>query len=533
SGFTQGSGTTITVNAKPYALSGLMPNTTYDFYVKTACNPTWSTVESFATLCAVPTNLIATNASLVSTDVDLTWTENGTATSWEIEYGTTGFTQGTGTTLIVNSNPYTLTGLIAGTTYDFYVRTICGIGNTSPWSSATTVTIDGNCSIEYDEIQKLLASDAAANDEFGRSVSISGDRAIVGARYNDDNGSNSGSAYIFELQNGTWVETQKLLASDAATYDYFGLSVSISGDRAIVGAPYNDDNGSKSGSAYIFGEIIIAPTAMSAPNLSETTADLSWTAGGLESDWNIEWKAGADFTPGDNQEDGSTSVMTTPAYSMTGLTGTTTYYVYYQSSCGGEDSEWVGPYTFMTIAPLPVELTYFTAKAENANNLLQWQTASEENNSHFEVERSTDGINFETIGQVAGNGTTFETSNYSFVDEQPELVSYYRLRQVDFDGNYEYSKIEVVERNQIGNTQVTLYPIPVRDVLMIDYESTTAETMTITIVDVTGRVVMTREFTAAKGENTYRLDMTTFVAGTYFVQIKSSVGVNTNTIIKQ
>ena len=99
------------------------------------------------------------------------------------------------------------------------------------------------------ERQKLLASDGDANDNFGYSVSISGDYAILGAE-GDDSG--KGSAYIFKWNGTSWVEQQKLTASDGNTSDYFGWSVSISGDYAIVGAYGDDVNGTYSGSAYIF-----------------------------------------------------------------------------------------------------------------------------------------------------------------------------------------------------------------------------------------------------------------------------------------
>jgi hypothetical protein len=101
--------------------------------------------------------------------------------------------------------------------------------------------------------QKLLASDGAVGDLFGRSVSISGDLAIVGADGDDDKGSHSGSAYIFRRDGTSWVQQQKLTASDGAAGNWFGWSVSISGDYAIVGAIDDDDKGSASGSAYIFG----------------------------------------------------------------------------------------------------------------------------------------------------------------------------------------------------------------------------------------------------------------------------------------
>jgi len=108
---------------------------------------------------------------------------------------------------------------------------------------------DGTIWIEQ---QKLTASDGAVNDQFGCSVSISGDYAIVGAYYDDDKGTDSGSAYIFKWDGTSWVRQQKLTASDGAVNDIFGVSVSISGDYAIVGARLDDDKGDNSGSAYIF-----------------------------------------------------------------------------------------------------------------------------------------------------------------------------------------------------------------------------------------------------------------------------------------
>jgi hypothetical protein len=116
------------------------------------------------------------------------------------------------------------------------------------------------------ELFKLTASDAAWADEFGRSVAISGNRAIVGAYYDDDAGWNSGSAYLFDVTTGE--ELLKLTASDGAVEDVFGWSVAISGNRAIVGAYYDDDVPNSSGSAYLFdvttGEELFKLTASDA-----------------------------------------------------------------------------------------------------------------------------------------------------------------------------------------------------------------------------------------------------------------------------
>ncbi|MHC4976917.1 MAG: hypothetical protein ACYTF7_09985 [Planctomycetota bacterium] len=104
----------------------------------------------------------------------------------------------------------------------------------------------------WTEQDKLTSSDAAASDLFGRSVALDGDTALVGAREDDDGGSSSGSAYVFVRSGATWTEQDKLTASDAATFDAFGASVALDGDTALVGASGDDDDGSSSGSAYVF-----------------------------------------------------------------------------------------------------------------------------------------------------------------------------------------------------------------------------------------------------------------------------------------
>ncbi len=111
------------------------------------------------------------------------------------------------------------------------------------------------------ETVKLTASDGAAGDLFGISVSVYNNTAVIGASGDNDNGSYSGSAYIFEKNStGHWTQKQKLLASDGANNDWFGRSVSVYNNTAVIGAFYDDDNGSNSGSAYVF-TILQAPTA--------------------------------------------------------------------------------------------------------------------------------------------------------------------------------------------------------------------------------------------------------------------------------
>jgi hypothetical protein len=99
---------------------------------------------------------------------------------------------------------------------------------------------------------KLLASDGQPGDYFGRCVYISNGVIVVGSQHDDDSGISSGSAYIFNDNGGTWEEETKLIASDGEADDQFGIAVCISGDVVLIGAPRDDDLGSNSGSAYIF-----------------------------------------------------------------------------------------------------------------------------------------------------------------------------------------------------------------------------------------------------------------------------------------
>ncbi len=99
---------------------------------------------------------------------------------------------------------------------------------------------------------ELIPHDLSEGDHFGSSIAVSGDYTIIGSPYDDDGGYCSGSVYVFKNESGTWSEQAKLTASDGAAYDYFGSSVSIDGDYAIVGAYGNDDGGESSGAVYVF-----------------------------------------------------------------------------------------------------------------------------------------------------------------------------------------------------------------------------------------------------------------------------------------
>ena len=122
------------------------------------------------------------------------------------------------------------------------------------------------------------------------------------------------------------------------------------------------------------------------------------------------------------------------------------------------------PFTFGSLSsglnPLPIELLDFNAQLENDIVQLKWETTTEINNDYFTIERSADGFDFETITQVKGAGNSSSNSNYSTIDPSPLTgISYYRLKQTDFNGDYTYSSIVSVTYNQ-DDYSFSIYPNP-------------------------------------------------------------------------
>ena len=145
------------------------------------------------------------------------------------------------------------------------------------------------------------------------------------------------------------------------------------------------------------------------------------------------------------------------------------------------------PFTFgdSPLSPLPVELLNFNAELKDRIVNLTWQTASEHNNDFFTVERSADGFNFEPILHKDGAGNSTTLLSYSDKDLQPlEGVSYYRLKQTDFDGAYEYSDIRVV--SSATDAQVLIFPNPSRGIILI---SASAPITNIKLVAADGKIL--------------------------------------------
>lgn len=182
---------------------------------------------------------------------------------------------------------------------------------------------------------------------------------------------------------------------------------------------------------------------------------------------------------------------------------------------------------FQIDGPLPVELVYFKVQYEDCNTTLKWSTASEENNDYFIVEKSNNGIDFSEVGRIDGAGTTIEIQTYLWVDKNiSQINNYYRLKQVDFDGRFEYSDIVFVqlEKGCLDDVwiQALVYPNPTKDITTLDIELEDAiDNVQFRLVDVLGNEISQQWMNLESGQNKIVLDLQPYPKGTYFLQITS------------
>ncbi len=332
--------------------------------------------------CLKPTNI--TTSSITTTSVELNWTEIGTATNWDMEYGLSGFTLGSGTTVAGATKPYTLTGLSANTDYDVYIRSNCGGGDFSDWSEkesfstlcikdtlpfledfesgsiscwsfsqSSQVNIDSNCSTNSGNFLQINGGNHTTETN---TIDVSGETSIE-VKFDISNGcgetSDPGETLDVEYWDGTtwqllesinpadipedWTTTKSYVINSGLTTDF-----KIRFNRLGGSEDFDDlsiDN--LSVDTYISCKI---PTDLTASKITGTIAELNWTESGTATNWDIEYGASG-FTLGS----GTTVTGVTNPYNLTGLSAETDYDVYVRANCGGGDlSDWSAVESFMT-----------------------------------------------------------------------------------------------------------------------------------------------------------------------------------------
>ena len=286
-----------------------------------------------APTCRKPINLTASNISQNS--VSLSWTAMGGENDWDIIYGTPGFNPESAGTLVQNvgSNPYTLTGLNALTAYEVYVRANCGGGDVSDWV-ATSVTFNtAGCDVA-DQCQYVLNCEDSFGDGWnGASVAVQQNGVTIATVTFSDGSSYTANVTLCDNVPSTLVWT-------TGNYDSECSFTFVD----PTGATLYTSSGLTSGTIFSFTTSCSGstpptpcnvPTNLNATATAYNAADVTWTAGGSESAWNLQYKAASASNWSSN------IAVTTTSYHITGLTAETAYQVRVQAVCGnGETSDW-------------------------------------------------------------------------------------------------------------------------------------------------------------------------------------------------
>lgn len=165
---------------------------------------------------------------------------------------------------------------------------------------------------------------------------------------------------------------------------------------------------------------------------------------------------------------------------------------------------------------LPIELLSFTVELKSASVELTWITASEQNNDYFTIERSADGVVWETVETLPGAGDSYENLMYQTVDRSPlPGQSYYRLKQTDFDGQFSYSDIKPVSIGAVAAQQMQLFPNPTNGQITMDGVS--GGIKSIAIFNALGQRVDTQILISAQSDTRLLVDMSTLPSGIYTV----------------
>ncbi len=505
-GFILGSGTFVYNVSNPYTLSGLTPGTDYDFYVRDSCGvghvSSWAGPHTFTTLsatlpCPSPSSLGASN--ITQTSATLSWVTGGAA-NWDLEYGLSGFTLGSGTRISTTTPSYTVSGLTPGQSYQFYVRDSCGIAHVSSWAGPDAFTTL-SATLPCPSPSSLSATQITQNS--ARLWWMSG--GISTSNWDLEYGLSG-----FPLGSGTRISTT------TPSYTVSGLTPGTGYDfyvRDSCGAAHV----SSWAGPHTFTTLSItlpcpSPSSLLATQITQNSARLSWMSGGTStSNWDLEYGLSG-FTLGS----GTRISTTTPSYTVSGLTPGRSHQFYVRDSCGvGHVSSWAGPHTFRTLGCLaPTGLNLHTITEITAT--VSWTSGGA---SNWNIEYGP--INFPLgsgifLYNVSSPRTLRGLKPNTFYD-----VYVQDSCNVGNVSNWTgpLSVKTIIGIDELLERSFRIYPNPSEGVFKLEFSSSLGEDMEIRITNMMGQIVLEDEIESFSGSYRKRLEMGAYRSGVYLLQL--------------
>nr|WP_321230434.1 T9SS type A sorting domain-containing protein [uncultured Psychroserpens sp.] len=450
----------------PYNQAGLVPSNDYEFYVQADCGvggtSAWVGPFAFSTTVACPDPSALTATNITTSGADLSWTAGAAETLWNVELvdiTAAGVPTGTATASGV-ANPYSQTGLVANNQYEFYVQADCVANGTSTWVGPFAFTTE--CTVftaPYSEDFEnggavptcwTLGGDedwlfnTAGPNHVGNGGILSGNTASGGyyavvddsspdatnaeltSPFIDVSGLAVPALIFYEISNNEGTLNATLTASvwDGAAWNVVGIyntNTANGWEQKVIdlsGLTFTGDaqvRFSISDSGDFYDDIAIDdvsveelptcldPSVLTATAISDTSADLGWTANGTAALWNIEL---VDVTAGGTVTGTATASGVTNPYTAMGLTQNNDYEFYVQADCAaGGLSAWVGPFAFSTLETCPSPSTLMAANITETTADLSWIENGASTSWNIEIVDLTAG------GVVTGTATATGVTN--------------------------------------------------------------------------------------------------------------------------
>lgn len=231
---------------------------------------------------------------------------------------------------------------------------------------------------------------------------------------------------------------------------------------------------------------------------------------------------------------GITVADTWVQYTVSFIAPNNTTHITMRNIAGATHWNRLDAFNFTTL--LPVHIQKFTATLVNQTVELDWETAQEEDSDYFLVERSLDGLEWETLDQVKAAGYSNTLQKYQALDEQPHLgINYYRIKEVDYNGNAMISEIRAVDYQINQEEFIRIYPNPTKDRITISLLVPETTTVNIEVYDMAGRKLLEKaNSTISKGQHQEEVDLSELAAGVYLLKISSNtLGYEMQKIVKQ
>ncbi len=190
--------------------------------------------------------------------------------------------------------------------------------------------------------------------------------------------------------------------------------------------------------------------------------------------------------------------------------------------CGSIDPSWEleGQSVPIINNPLPIALSHFSSISKDCSVLLDWTTASEINNKEIVLERSADGQQFKPLAKFTGSGDRNSSKMYQYEDLAPLAVNYYRLKQVDFGGQINYSELITARTDCSDQTvKLQLFPNPTEDNITLRFQSSSTQLFHLNLYDVYGKVVRKLQQESSKGWNEQVIELGDLPVGLYYIQL--------------